>query len=85
MTRFQNSKPVYDLEGRPFEFWKNQSDINSKVQTCFGHSILKFGIYPSIELRVVSPSTLLRTVSLSNGLSNHLEFSACILELNSSL
>ncbi len=25
-------------------------------------------------LRVVSPSTLLRTVSLSNGMSNHLEF-----------
>ena len=26
---------------------------------------------PSTSLRVVSPSTLLRTVSLSNGLSNH--------------
>ena len=26
---------------------------------------------PSASLRVVSPSTLLRTVSLSNGLSNH--------------
>jgi hypothetical protein len=35
-------------------------------------------IYPSIWLRVVSPSTLLRTVSLSNGLSNHLEFCAKI-------
>jgi hypothetical protein len=23
MTKFQNSKPVYDLEGRPFQFWKN--------------------------------------------------------------
>ncbi len=45
MTKFQNSKPVYDLDERPFQFWKNQSDMNSKVQTCFGHSILKFGIY----------------------------------------
>ena len=72
MTKFQNSKPFYDREERPFEFWKNQSDINSKVQTCFGHSILKFGIYPSTGLRVVS-------------LSNHMEFGVCILELNSSL
>jgi hypothetical protein len=31
-------------------------------------------------LRVVSPSTLLRTVSLSNGLSNHLIFGICDLE-----
>jgi hypothetical protein len=43
---------------------------------CFGHWILKFEIYPSTGLRVVSPSTLLRTVSLSNGLSNHLLFGA---------
>jgi hypothetical protein len=42
-------------------------------------SILEFGIYPSTELRVVSPSTLLRTVSLSNGLSNHLLFGYCNL------
>jgi len=29
---------------------------------------------------VVSPSTLLRTVSLSNGLSNHLVFVICYLK-----
>jgi hypothetical protein len=29
---------------------------------------------------VVSPSTLLRTVSVSNGLSNHLQFVLCDLE-----
>jgi hypothetical protein len=37
----------------------------------------EFGYCPSTGLRVVSPSTLLRTVSLSNGLSNHLLFGAC--------
>jgi hypothetical protein len=46
----------------------------------FGHCNFEFGIYPSTLLRVVSPSTSLRTVSLSNGLSNHLEFGACVLE-----
>jgi hypothetical protein len=42
--------------------------------TCFEFAILVTSIYPSTWLRVVSPSTLLRTVSLSNGLSNHLKF-----------
>ena len=36
--------------------------------------ILVIRICPSTWLRVVSPSTLLRTVSLSNGLSNHFGF-----------
>lgn len=38
-------------------------------------------IYPSTLLRVVSPLTLLMTVSLSNGLPNHLEFVFCYLKL----
>ena len=36
--------------------------------------ILVIRYCPSIWLWVVSPSTLLRTVSLSNGMSNHFEF-----------
>ena len=45
MTEIQNHKPVYDLEERTFQYWRNQNDLNSKVQTCFGHWILEFEIY----------------------------------------
>jgi hypothetical protein len=53
--------------------------IARKVKAGFGYWILGFEIYPSTWLRVVSPSTLLRTVRLSIGLSNHLKFGACYL------
>ena len=44
----------------------------------FGHCDLPFDLAQGGE--VVSPSTLLRTVSLSNGLSNHLVFVICYLK-----
>ena len=44
----------------------------------FGYCDLPFGFAQGGE--VVSPSTLLRTVSLSNGLSNHLVFGICDLK-----
>ena len=28
MTKIQNPKPVYDLEERAFQYWKNQNDLN---------------------------------------------------------
>jgi hypothetical protein len=43
----------------------------------FGHCDLPFDLAQGGG--VVSPSTLLRTVSLSNGLSNHLVFVICYL------
>ena len=43
-----------------------------------GHCDLPFDLAQGGE--VVSPSTLLRTVSLSNGLSNHLVFVFCYLK-----
>ena len=52
-------------------------DLPSSELTSFGHWNLEFGIYPSTLLRVVSPSTLRRTVSLSN----HLLFGICNLVL----
>ncbi len=52
-----------------------------QIKTCLGHWNLEFGYCPSTWLRVVSPSTSLRTVSLSNGLSNHLLFVIWSLEL----
>jgi hypothetical protein len=45
----------------------------------FGHCNLPFDLAQGGE--VVSPSTLLRTVSLSNGLSNHLLFVICYLKI----
>ena len=50
------------------------------TKTGLEFSILVIVICPSAWLRVVSPSTLLRTVSLSNGWSNHLDFVICYLE-----
>jgi hypothetical protein len=44
----------------------------------FDHCDLPFDLAQGGE--VVSPSTLLRTVSLSNGLSNHLVFVFCYLK-----
>jgi hypothetical protein len=44
----------------------------------FSHCYLPFDLAQGGE--VVSPSTLLRTVSLSNGLSNHLVFVVCYLK-----
>jgi hypothetical protein len=44
--------------------------------------IWKIRICPSTWLRVVSPSTLLRTVSLPNGWSNHLGFRYSDFEFN---
>jgi hypothetical protein len=44
----------------------------------FNHCDLPFDLAQGGE--VVSPSTLLRTVSLSNGLSNHLAFVICYLK-----
>ncbi len=79
MTKFQNSKPVYDLEERLSQFWKNQSDMNSKVQTCFGHSILKFGIYLACD---ELPSACSGPELVEGG---RVEFGACILGFNSSL
>ena len=40
----------------------------------------KTGLEFGILVIVICPSTLLRTVSLSNGLSNHLIFDICDLE-----
>jgi hypothetical protein len=63
-----------------------------QTKSCFGHWKLGFGICPWTWLRVMSPSTLLRPVSESNGAStlsrtvgqsngrwNYLGFGACDL------
>ena len=65
---------------KTYELAKRQKPFFLKIIFAFG--ILNFGHcdLPFDWLRVVSPSTLLRTVSLSNGLSNHLEFGICVLE-----
>jgi len=44
ITNDQNSKPVYDLEERAFQYWKNQNDQNLSFQVCFGHLRLEFEI-----------------------------------------
>jgi len=59
MTKIPNSKPVYDLEFGKIE-------MPTIMVLILGHWILKFVIYPSTLLRVVS-------------LSNHLIFGACYL------
>jgi hypothetical protein len=57
---------------------KIEGSIENKIKSQlfrilnFGHCDLPFDLAQGGE--VVSPSTLLRTVSLSNGLSNHLVF-----------